>query len=191
MSEDLLDEERWLDRARHGDAEAFGRLVERYTPRLHGYVARYVFEAEDVRDIVQDSFVDAFTGLSGYDPSRPFLPWLHSVCKYRMFKFLRRTRRYRSAGHRLVDDALMAMAEEDSPAQALESERRLAALERCLEELESQQRELLRWRYVHGKTVPAIAARLRRTGDSVGMRLSRLRTVLRRCIEQRLIGAER
>lgn len=190
MNDDLAAEERWLLAARNGDAEAFGWLVERYTPRLHGYVARYVFEAEDVRDIVQESFVDAFKGLAGYDPRRPFLPWLHSICKHRMFRYCRQTQRYRSQHRRLVDEALLAMAEQDDATQSLAAEQRLAALEHCLDGLQTAQRELLRWRYVHGQTVTAIADRLRRSGDSVGMRLSRLRATLRRCIERRLAGAE-
>lgn len=176
----------YLERARVGDAEAFGHLVARYTSPLHGYVARYIFDPEDVRDIVQEAFIDAFNGIAGYDPTRPFQPWLYSICKHRMFRFLRQLERRRSGSQRLVDEALVAMAEHDDAQQILEGQRRLAALEACLDQLEDGQRELIHNRYVDGQTVKTIAQHARRSVDSVGMRLSRLRAALRRCIEHRL-----
>lgn len=185
------DETTLLRRAQAGEAEAFGELVERYSPRLHGYVARYVFNGEDVLDIVQDSFIDAFHGLNSYNPAYAFLPWLHTVCKHRMFKFCRQQRQYRSQTQRVVDEALLAHAAVDDIDDHNHDEIHLCALRACLSDLDPALQQLITWRYVRGETVAGIAARLQVPIDRLGMRLSRLRAALRRCVEARLRGVER
>lgn len=184
------DDAAFLRRAQAGEAEAFGELVERYSPRLHGYVARYVFNAEDVLDIVQDSFVDAYRGLHSYDPACAFLPWLHTVCKHRMYTFCRQQKQYRAQTQRVVDDALLAIAAIDDPDGSRYDEAEVRALRACVGGLDAAYQQLITWRYAREETVVGIAARLQVPIDRIGMRLSRLRAALRRCIEGRLRKAQ-
>ncbi len=186
-----MDEDLCLERAQAGDAEAFGDIVECYSSRLHGYVARYVFDAQDVLDIVQDSFIDAYKGLADFDRERPFLPWLQVVCKHRMLKFLRHRRRERSQSQCVVDDALLLAVEHEEVTDPIQQQRQLQALRACLELMQSPQRELIVGRHLHGHSIAELAARLKVTLDGMAMRLSRLRGTLRRCIESRLLVGER
>ena len=52
---------------RAGDADAFGILVDRYGARITRLVRGFVRNEEDVRDIVQDAFVKAFSRLDRFD----------------------------------------------------------------------------------------------------------------------------
>jgi RNA polymerase sigma-70 factor (ECF subfamily) len=54
-------------------------LVTRHKARLYRFARRYVGNADDAYDIVQQSFVAAWKGLGGYDPERPFPPWLQVI----------------------------------------------------------------------------------------------------------------
>lgn len=185
MSADY-DEHQWLMQAKVGDAEAFSRIVEAYSPRLHGYVARYVLRAEDVLDIVQDSFIDAFQNLHQYNSERPFTPWIYAICKHRMYAYLRAHQRQANAHEQLVHEALIRMAELEEDPQAEAAAQRLQALEQCLQALQGEQRELIEHRYMAGLSMRALADRIGKSVDSLGMRLSRLRANLRRCIETRI-----
>ena len=60
-----MDEKESIRRAQEGDREAFGPLVELYQARLRAYAARYVESGDDVFDIVQDVFLNAFKSNSG------------------------------------------------------------------------------------------------------------------------------
>jgi RNA polymerase sigma-70 factor (ECF subfamily) len=64
---------------RHGDREAFGRLVQTYQGRLFGLVLMMVRQPSGAEEVTQDAFVRACTHLDRYDDDRPFYPWLASI----------------------------------------------------------------------------------------------------------------
>lgn len=68
-------------RVRRGDREAFGRLVRRYLRPVHAVIASYLAEPADVEDAVQEAFLRALDGIGGYDPDRPFAPWLYQIAR--------------------------------------------------------------------------------------------------------------
>lgn len=62
-----------------GDREAFRPLVDRYSPALHTFVARYVSAGDDARDIVQEAFMRAFRALPDFNPRYRFSTWLYRI----------------------------------------------------------------------------------------------------------------
>ena len=68
-------------RARAGDAGAFSLLVERHFPSARALAARLCAHRDDVDDIVQEAFLQAFTGLGRLrDPDR-FGAWLAGIVR--------------------------------------------------------------------------------------------------------------
>jgi RNA polymerase sigma factor (sigma-70 family) len=66
-------------RAVKGDQAAFAVLMRRHKGWLYRFIRRYVGEAEDAYDVVQESFASAWIALSRYDPHRPFDVWLRRI----------------------------------------------------------------------------------------------------------------
>ena len=64
---------------RHGNRDAFGRLVRTHQSRLFGLVMMMVRQPAGAEEVTQDSFVRACTHLDYYDVNRPFYPWLASI----------------------------------------------------------------------------------------------------------------
>src|SRR5437016_8771362 len=70
----------WLvERARHGDHQAFAVLVRRYERKLIRVLTRLVHEPEQARDLAQESFWRVYTRLDRFDTARRFGPWLFRV----------------------------------------------------------------------------------------------------------------
>lgn len=65
----------------HGDREALERLVRRYLRPIHAVTASYLPERADVEDAVQDTFLRALDRIAGYEPTRPFAPWLYQIAR--------------------------------------------------------------------------------------------------------------
>jgi len=91
-----VDEAALARRARAGEGEAFGALVE-----VHGLAARRVARAilgptDEADDAVQDAFLAAWKAIGRFDPARPFRPWLMRIVANAALDLLRR-RRVRSA----------------------------------------------------------------------------------------------
>jgi RNA polymerase sigma-70 factor (ECF subfamily) len=62
-----------------GHSEAFEVLVERYQRRLFGLVRNYTRDAAEVEDIVQDTFLKAYSRLETFQRSSAFYTWLYRI----------------------------------------------------------------------------------------------------------------
>ena len=70
---------RWLRKAKMGNQRAFEKLVLKYQQRIYFTVRKMVLDHSDSNDIVQDTFVKAYTNLHQFDERFPFYPWLHRI----------------------------------------------------------------------------------------------------------------
>ena len=68
-----------LSAARAGDEQAFGRLVEPYRRALTIHTYRMLGSRHDAEDVVQETLLRAWRGLSGYEPRAPFASWLYRI----------------------------------------------------------------------------------------------------------------
>jgi RNA polymerase sigma-70 factor (ECF subfamily) len=66
-------------RAVKGEQAAFAILMRRHKGWLYRFVRRYVLDAEEAYDVLQESFASAWAALSRYDPERPFEVWLRRI----------------------------------------------------------------------------------------------------------------
>ncbi len=67
------------DSAQAGDQAAFGELMRRHKSWLYRFVRRHVRDAEDAQDVLQESFIAVWNGISGYDRNRSFPIWLRRI----------------------------------------------------------------------------------------------------------------
>jgi RNA polymerase sigma-70 factor (ECF subfamily) len=69
------DDDTAVARARTGDLDAYEVLVGRYTALAHRTAVLFG-AGEEAPDVVQEAFVRAYRGLSGFRPGASFRPWL-------------------------------------------------------------------------------------------------------------------
>ncbi|GAB7027876.1 RNA polymerase sigma factor [Geotalea toluenoxydans] len=158
-----------IQRVQGGDTEAFAILVSHYQRNLLNFIHRLVRDEALVEDLGQEIFLDAFRGLSRFNPERgvPFAAWLFILARNRCISELR-ARSLRS----FVDmDGIPELPGSlpDAEELFLEGERR-EALRRSLEQLPEPYRETI-LQSLAGKALDEIAAK---DGVSLGTVKSRL-----------------
>ena len=180
-----MDEADLVRRAQQGDRGAFGEIVRLHQARLRAFAARFVPRSEDVFDLVQDAFLNAFRAIGTFDPALELGPWLRTIVRNRIRNHWRERHVRRNAHLALVDAALEASADApgEAPVDALEQ---VEALRRCVDELQPAHRELIRDRYAHGMAVADLARRLDRSAAALSMVLVRVRAALQKCLARRL-----
>ncbi len=62
-----------------GNAHAFRVLVERYEPRIQGFLRKRLNDEERVEDLTQDTFLRIHRARASYDPGRKFSTWIHTI----------------------------------------------------------------------------------------------------------------
>jgi RNA polymerase sigma-70 factor (TIGR02960 family) len=78
-----------LDRARAGDGEAFGQLVEPYRRELQVHCYRILGSMQDAEDALQDILLSAWQGLAGFQGRASVRTWLYRVATSRCLDALR------------------------------------------------------------------------------------------------------
>jgi len=69
------------DRAKGGDREAFGTLVEKYQGAIYSYALHFFRNPTRAEDAAQETFLRAFRFLHTYDARRRFSTWLYTVAR--------------------------------------------------------------------------------------------------------------
>ncbi len=165
------------------------RLFLGHQPMLHAYIRAIVRDRVAAEDALSDTAIALARAWGGYDAARPFAPWARGIARRIALETMRRWGRRRRQ-ETLAQDVLEAIgARVEAVLVADPDPVRHEALARCLDALQAPQRELLRLRYGDGLAHDAIAKRLHRTANAIGVAMHRLHGLLSECIRRRLAGA--
>jgi RNA polymerase sigma-70 factor (ECF subfamily) len=176
-----------IQRARSGDRDAFGALVERYMRRAYLQALGLVGSREDALDLSQEAFVRAFRARESLDPDRPFYAWLYQILRRLCFNF-RRDRRVRAArleqeGSAWLADVAARSAPPD-PVAALERVELCRRIGAAIDALPDREREVLVLKEFEDLKYREIAELV---GVPIGTVMSRLYSARRRLAES-LVG---
>lgn len=180
-------EDRWIDEARGGSAEAFSQLVRVHHAAVRAYLGRYVRDRESVDDLAQETFLSAFRSLATWRGDAPLRMWLIGIARNRALTQLRDEERRRGQLAQSIDAIVASLLtrkiENDVPAA---HERKLAALRSCLESLPPAAAGVVEEFYFKGRTAVELAQESGRKESAVWMALLRARLALRQCVEGKL-----
>ena len=158
-----------------GDIEAFGVLVDRYQDSLAQYATQMTGSPDDAADVIQESFVRAFRFLRRCDNPANFKGWLFRIVSNQCKSHLSRHARRKTT---TMDD-MAALPAPDDPARDVAAEEMRGQVQRALEELPPDQREVLVLKYVQDRNLTEMAELLEVSIPALKMRLLRARTALR------------
>ena len=163
------------------DHERFLEVWTRCQPMVATYLASLV-GMRQVDDLIQEVALTCWRRFADYDPERPFLHWALGVARNHALKsWAERARIPLPLGDQ-VAESLAAAAEDD----LTEIPQRNEALRHCLDGLPEASQQVVHLVYGEGQDQERVAETLGLSHGTLRTRLSRLREVLRGCIERRL-----
>jgi RNA polymerase sigma-70 factor (ECF subfamily) len=158
--------------SKRGDRTAFGRLLRRHQRRVFALGLRWLRNADDADDLVQETFVRVWQSISRFDEARPFAPWLVTIAVNRAKTKLARRRPTDE-----VDESLVW--EGPSPLEDAETALLARNVRNAVDGLPEDQRIILHLRAVEGLSYAEIASALEIPTGTVMSRLARAREALR------------
>lgn len=144
-----------------GEAEAFGRLIERDQERLYRLAYRITNDADDALDVVQEVFVKIHRSIDGWDERASYFSWAYRITSNMAIDFLRRRGRDHKVRDRLRRDRGPALLEDGPGPDPLEAEDRARLVDKvkeAIEELPPGQRAIVALRHYEGLSLGEIAA---------------------------------
>ena len=91
-SESSERDRRIIERALGGDQSAYSQLVEKYSTALRHHILKMIRDKREVDDLVQESFIKAFSALGSYSAEYAFSTWLYKIATNHTIDFLRKRR---------------------------------------------------------------------------------------------------
>jgi RNA polymerase sigma-70 factor (ECF subfamily) len=158
---------------RQGDVVAYERLLKELAGLLRKMIrcrlAQYGLSAGDTEDLVQEVLIGLHTKRHAWDASRPFMPWLYAIVRY---KFVDAVRRLKRESRYRVDISVDEWSELfEAPAE--DSGRWMLGIDRHLSCLPQGQQDVVHALAIEGATVRATARKLETSEGAVRMTFHR------------------
>ena len=171
MNEILL-----ISRARGGDRDAFGELVEQYRDNVYRLAYRMCGNAYDADEAAQEAFVAAWRALPNFRGDAKFSTWLYRLTTNAAIDVMRREKRHQTVG----DGEMVDLADDaDSPQETVERTEQQEAMQKALATLSEEYREVLLLRYMEELDYAEIAEVLQLPSGTVKSRINRAKAAVK------------
>ena len=182
--------------ARTGDETAIRALIKRYNQRLFRAARAIVRNDAEAEDVVQASYVSAFTHLAGFRDEAGFSTWLTRIAINEAIGRLRRQRPTTGLEQVDLESATSAqiiqfptLQPQTNPETEMSRQEIREFLELAVDRLPPAFRAVFVLRDVEGLSVEETASFLSIKEETVRSRLHRARKLMRAAIEEQLSGA--
>ncbi len=168
----------------HDGAALFGAHWPPAQPIVRNYILGLIGRRGAIDEVVQEVAFICLRRIATFDRSRDFTAWALGVARLEVFTYRRR-----QVLLPLGDFPELEIALSD-PQELLsdQADVRRQALHICQERLSDQHRRFIDLRYGENCSHDEMAERLNMRAGTIKVALSRIRTLLRQCVEHRLAG---
>lgn len=168
----------------HDGAAQFDAHWPQAQPIVRNYILGLIGRRGAIDEVVQEVAFTCLRRIATFDRNRDFTAWALGVARLEVF-----THRRRQVLLPLGDFPQLEIALSD-PQEIVSDQANLRrqALLNCQERLSDQHRRFLDLRYGENCSHDEMAERLHMRAGTIKVALSRIRTLLRHCVEHRLAG---
>jgi len=163
-----------------GNETAYAQLVLRYQNIIAVQMRRFTRDPNELEELVQDVFVEAYFSLPSYRERAPFLHWLRRIATRRGYRFWKLKATERNKKLSLFENTMetaRSIPDDPLPSEAAEY------LYRLLERLPTKERLILTLQYFEECSTREIAERMGWNQTLVKVRAFRARKRLRHYLD--------
>ena len=162
-----MDDNFLVQQTLQGNKNAFRFLVLRYQKPIFKILGTLIFDASQVEEIAQDTFLRAYKSLATFDPSRgvSFSTWLFTIARNLAFNALEK-RKVRQTHHHVLEEQQEDLQElqqhfdgsdRSDPGEELDRRRKNGAVREAIEKLPADFRLAVVLSCLEGHSIAEIA----------------------------------
>lgn len=161
-----------------GQTDLFGVLIQRYQEKIKRYSKKFIFDYEDINDVLQEIFIKAYKNIKSFDINRKFSTWLYRIAHNELVNTLKK--RKRNFLHFFDLDVFLPFLFEKNNLQDNIDKKQVAdILEKYLKELPEKYREVIVLYYFEDLSYQEISDILKIPNSTVGIRIKRAKEKLK------------
>jgi RNA polymerase sigma-70 factor (ECF subfamily) len=177
-----------VDRAREGDAPAFGQLVRRHQQRIHRLAMHLLRNRAEAEDVMQETFIRAYRALARFDGRSEPYTWFYRIAVNLSLNVLRSRKSQRmttEADDPRLDAVISARRAADDPPADAARKQVYSVLAHGIDELSETLRATLILVCIDGRSHEEAAAILGAPEGTIAWRVHEARRKLREYLEKR------
>lgn len=187
-----------IERARQGDKNAQGRLVQLWYKRIYNYCYKFFLDHDLAMEAAQKTFISLCRNLQALQDVARFKSWLYKIAVNSCREEARKIKGARAVSFDVVvnadaDDSPTwerAMRRNENPERQYQQQELSDLLQQCLLELSAEQREVVIMKEYEGLKFREIAEALNISENTVKSRMYYGLDALKRILEKRNITKE-
>jgi RNA polymerase sigma-70 factor (ECF subfamily) len=162
-----------------GNEQALGAFYDKWHPLVHAVALRVLHSGDDVEDVVEETFWQAWRQAGRYESARGAVQtWILTIARSRALDRVRLTNRRREEPiEGESGEQVLQLATESDPSMDAESAERRKLIVAALANLPEEQRETIELGYFGGLSQSEIAAK---TGHPLGTIKTRMRLAMQK-----------
>ncbi|MBI9019004.1 MAG: sigma-70 family RNA polymerase sigma factor [Phycisphaerae bacterium] len=163
--------------------EQYLTLLTENHRRIYSYIFNLVGNFDDTDDIMQETTLVMWRKHYQFEQGTDFLAWATTVAHYQVLSYRQKRKRDKDF---IFSEKTLHNLQVVSRAASGNVEDRLNALEICLKKLDDNDRNLIQMRYRQEISVKEIAYSMKRTVQSIYIKIGRIQGSLLRCVQRSL-----
>lgn len=186
-----LSEPEIISRITRGEKSLFEILVKKYNGCLYKIGRSYNFSHEDTRDLMQDSFVDAYKNLHQFENRASLKTWMIRIMMNNCYRKMQRLRyKYETVLNPPENSTPMFYNSNNDTGKIVQSRELKKIMEDALSKIPFDYRIVFALKEINGLKISETAQLLNLTESNVKTRLTRSKKFLRNEIEKSFNASE-
>ena len=182
-SQSSLEDDALVKEALGGNERSYKKLVEKYRRPLYYHIRKMVSDAEQIEDLVQETFVKAFDNLGSYNTNYAFSTWLYRIATNHTIDYLRKKKLQTLS----IDEPMKTKEGEmevqlpdpsASTDRGIIQKQRKKMVQQAIEDLPPKYRKVIRLRHMEEKSYQEISEVLDKPLGTVKAHIFRAREML-------------
>lgn len=151
INDKMYQDDELVSNFQNGQEDCFDKLVRKYQDKIYSLAYRMVHNAEDAKDLAQETFVRAYQGLPKFKRKSAFYTWLYQICVNLCINFNKKSAKLRTVSQEDIGEGIvMNMPARNTPETTLYQKDFQIALESAIRILPDQQRAVFLLRQYQG-----------------------------------------
>jgi RNA polymerase sigma factor (sigma-70 family) len=169
-----------------GEVVLFELLIKRYNSSLYKTGRSYGFNHHDVEDLMQETYINAYSSLSKFEGRSSFKTWIIKImlnqCHHKAKKFSFRNERPREISQN--ENFIPMFSSKADPNNVMVNRELTTIIQQAIFQIPIDYRMVFSLRELNGLSIAETAEALDITPSNVKVRLNRAKTMLRKQLEQ-------